>query len=252
MDTLTVQPPPLKQTLFAAPSRVPQQDKAVATSFLKGLDVLTVLARRREGLTMTLLTRKLKQPRTTVLRLLATLESYGLVARNDRIWFATEQFYQWSSRETHREIAERYRPAMQTIAAEVDELVGIGIGEAQGMRYFHWEAGTQPGTTEPPDRDVYPLHRTAAGKLVLTQRPDLMDPAMDCQLQAEIQQARETGVAWCRRECTPQDISIATWVAAPSATTPVIFVSWPVLRFTEAKALNALTVIRRELARPRR
>lgn len=224
------------------------QDRAVASSFIKGLDLMTVLARRPEGMSMALLTRKLNQPRTSVLRMLTTLEQYGLAARDGRVWCATELFYQWRSRDTHQEIKHRYGRTLQAIADQVDELVGVGIGEARGVRYIHCASGAQPGILEAPSSEVYPLHRTATGKLVLTQRPDLMDPKMDCRLQAEIEEARTTGIAWARRECTPFDIAFAVWGGVPSAITPIVFVAWPFFRFTEEKAARALVIVRRELA----
>lgn len=65
------------------------RNKQLATSFLKGLDLLTVLAREPEGLSMPALTAGIRQPRTTLLRLLVTLEHYGLVARHDAVWQTT-------------------------------------------------------------------------------------------------------------------------------------------------------------------
>ena len=224
-----------------------RQSRAVASSFLKGLDLMTVLARRPEGIPITMLVRKLNQPRTSVLRMLTTLEHYGLAARDGRAWCATELFYQWRSRETHQEIKQRYSRSLQAIADEVDELVGVGIGEARGVRYIHCARGSQPGVLQPPSSEVYPLHRTATGKLVLTQRPDLMDPGANCRLQAEIEEARTSGIAWARRECTPFDIAFAVWGAVPSAITPIVFVAWPFFRFTEEKAARALAIVRREL-----
>lgn len=224
----------------------------MATSFLKGLDMLTVLARRPEGLPVALIVRKLQLPRTSVLRMLTTLEHYGLVAKKGRQWCATEQFYQWSSRETHEEIKRRYSPLIAAVAAEVGELVELALGEAGGVRYIHWEKPQQAATTRPLNRAVYPLHKTAAGKLLLSQQPALRQTITDRRLLAEIDEAYATGLAWNRRESNPDLAGIATWLAAPSATAPIICVIWPASTFTEAKAQWAMTVIRRELDKLRR
>jgi DNA-binding IclR family transcriptional regulator len=91
------------------------------------------------------------------------------------------------------------------------------------------------------------MHRTATGKLLLSQRPDLCAGLTDRRLLAEIDEARRTGIAWNRRESDPNITAIATWAGKPSAVTPVICVKWPFFRFTEAKARQALASIRRHL-----
>jgi DNA-binding IclR family transcriptional regulator len=224
------------------------QDRAVATSFLKGLDLMTILARRPEGLPMSLIMRKLQLPRTSIFRMLTTLQHYGLVAKKGRAWCATEQFYEWSSRDTHKEIVKRYGRVIHSVAVEVDELVELGIGEAGGVRYIHWEQPRHPITIDPLKSAVYPLHQTATGKLLLSQRPDLSSGLTDRRLLSEIEDARTTGMAWNRRESDPNIMAVATWAGPPSTIAPIICIKWPVIRFTEAKAHRALAIVRRELA----
>jgi DNA-binding IclR family transcriptional regulator len=95
---------------------------------------------------------------------------------------------------------------------------------------------------------VYPLHQTATGKLLLSQRPDLSSGLTDRRLLSEIEAARTTGMAWNRRESDPNIMAVATWAGPPSTIAPVICIKWPYFRFTEAKALQALAIVRRELA----
>lgn len=197
---------------------------------------------------MSLIMRKLRLPRTSIFRLLTTLQQYGLVAKNGRAWCATEQFYSWSSRDTHAEIIKRYGGVVHSVAVEVDELVELGIGEAGGVRCIHWEQASHPIIIDPLKSAVYPLHRTATGKLLLSQRPDLSSGLTDRRLLREIADARVTGMAWNRRESDPNIMAVATWAGSPSTLAPVICVKWPYFRFTEAKAQRALAIIRRELA----
>ena len=225
------------------------QNRTIATSFLKGLDLMTVLARRPEGLPMSLLVRKLNLPRTSVLRMLATLEHYGLALKEERVWRATELFYEWSSRGTHEELRTRYAPVIHGIAHEVDELVELGVADARAVHYIYWERGTQPGAIDPARAPVVPLHKTASGKLFLSQQPTIAAEFAGQRLQDELSAAHATGVAWNRRESAPNVIAVATWAAAPSVASPVICIKWPCFRFTEAKAARALEVVRRELAR---
>ena len=210
---------------------------------------MTIIIRRPEGLSMALLMRKLKLPRTSVLRMLATLEQYGLVVKNGHAWCATEQFHEWGLRDTDAELKNRYRGVIEAVSAEVDELVELAVGEARGVRFILWEQGTQPITIDPLKSAMYPLHQTAAGKLLLSQRPDLASEYTDARIQTEIAEARINGFAWNRRESDPNIMAIATWASMPSGIAPVICIKWPFFRFSEAKAFAALAVVRRELAK---
>jgi DNA-binding IclR family transcriptional regulator len=225
------------------------QNRSVATSFLKGLDLMTVLARRREGLPIGLIVRKLQLPRTSVLRMLTTLEQYGLVAKKGRLWCCTEQFYEWTLRDTHAELKQRYAAVVHAVAGEVGELVELAIGEVGGVRYIHAEQPGHLGAVSPLKSAIYPLHKTAAGKLLLSQRADLGAGLANERQLAEIAEARVTGVAMNRRESDPNVVAVATWVARPSPLTPIICVKWPFHRFTEQKAERALAAIRQALAR---
>lgn len=232
---------------MTTPSRHPRQKREIATSLLKGLDLLTLLARSPAGLTVPEVRRRLKLPRTSVLRMLGTLEQFGLIAHQEKLWGTTERFHEWCSRDMYREIKERHHRALHAIAAEVDELVELGIGEGRGVRYIDWVQAAHPITIDPLKSALYPLHRTASGKLLLSQRPDLCAGLTDRRLLAEIDEARRTGIAWNRRESDPNITAVATWAGKPSGVTPMICIKWPFFRFTEAKARQALATIRRHL-----
>lgn len=220
------------------------QQRHIATSFLKGLDLMTVLARQPEGLTMPALRQRLKLPRTTLLRILSTLELYGLAARRGGVWRATPRFHDWCSRDTHGEIKDRHHETLRRIAAETGELVELGVAEGDGIRYIDWIQAPHAIVIDPPKSSLYPLHQTATGKLILSQRPDLCEALRDRRLLDEIATARAEGVAWNRRESDPNIIAVAAWLDQASPTAPIACVKWPFFRFTEAKARRALAVIR--------
>lgn len=224
---------------------IAMQDRSISSSFIKGLDLLTILARRPEGSILPVLRAKLKMPRSTTLRLLSTLELYGLAARRNGVWRATELFFEWSNRDTHKEIKDRYHDALRAIADEVNELVELGIAEIDGVRYIDWIQSNHVIAIDPLKSSLYPIHQTATGKLLLSQRPDLCAAIPDSRLREEIAEAGRTGAAWNRRESDPNVMAVATWAGGPSALNPVICVKWPFFRFTESKARHALRAIRR-------
>ncbi len=229
---------------LALPARpMDTRRKQLATSFLKGLDLLTVLARQPDGLSMPALTARIRQPRTTLLRLLVTLEHYGLVSRRDSVWRTTDRFHDWCKRDMHHEIKERHHAALRRIASAVDELVELGVAEGDGVRFIDWVQANHPITIDPRKSSLHPLHRTATGKLILSQRPDLCTGLKDRRLLAEIAEAGRTGIAWNRRESDPNIMAVATWAGPVSSLTPVICVKWPFFRFEESKAQRALACI---------
>ena len=175
------------------------QDRAIATSLLKGLDLMTIVARRPQGVTIPVIVGRLKLPRTSVVRILRTLEMYGLVVHEDKVWRPTDRFHEWCSRETYNELKSRYHEAIREIAENVGELVELGICEGAGVRYIDWVQAEHSVTIDPLKSSLYPLHRTATGKLIVSQRPDLWPQLSDRRLLAEIQQARTTVIACNRR-----------------------------------------------------
>jgi DNA-binding IclR family transcriptional regulator len=239
-------PPPTTGSVL---SPVPSFEKrAIASSFIKGLEVLTLVARSPSGLTMPLLRQRCRLPRTSILRLLATLEFFGLVVRKGPAWHTSQRFHDWCSRDMYGELRKRHRPALNRVAAGVDELITLSVAEGEGIQIIdhlpprHHEAVESLGT-------FFPLDVTASGKLVLSQRPDLCQGVRDPRLRAEIAAARTTGTAWNRGEVHPNIVAVATWAGRASSLTPMISVVWPRLRFSEDKARQALHLIRRVLVR---
>lgn len=227
--------------------RATAQDRAVASSFLKGLDLMTVLARRPEGMTVPALVARMKLPRTSILRMLHTLEIYGLVVRTDGVWRSTDRFRNWCSRDMYGEIRTRFRDALESIGKAVGELVVLAVGEGEGVRFIDFVQSPHTLTADPVKSSLYPLPTTAAGKLLLSQRPDLCARIKDRRLLQEIDAARSEGVAWNRRESDPKVICVAVWAGRPSSATPLICIRWPVIRFSDAKAASALATVRRVL-----
>jgi DNA-binding IclR family transcriptional regulator len=227
----------------------PYKKRAVASSFIKGLELLTLLARSPSGLSMSALRQRSRQPRTSILRMLSTLEFFGLTARNGALWCTTPRFHDWCNRDMHGELRKRYHAALDRIATEVDELVELGVAEGDGIRFIDYVQSKHNVVIEPLKTSLYPLHQSASGKLFLTQRPDLCEEIRDARLLAEIAAARTSGMAWNRGETDPNVIAIATWAGPPSALTPMIAVIWPFFRFSESKARRAVSVVRQVLAR---
>ncbi|HWA87970.1 MAG TPA: helix-turn-helix domain-containing protein, partial [Opitutus sp.] len=110
-----------------------------ASTVLKALDLLTILSGRADGLPLPELAQALNQPRTNVVRLLRTLELYGLVAPAARRWRTTEAFRTWpATPDRHQALRRRYRPVLDAVAARTGELVLLGVHEGNGIVHIDY------------------------------------------------------------------------------------------------------------------
>ena len=223
--------------------------KALSTSLLRGLDLLTLIARAPDGMSIPEIRSRIPWPRTTTLRFLASLQQYGLVEKIGSQYRVTSRFSDWTQEGYHDSLRCRYRAVLEAIAAEVDELTFLGVVEGTNVRHIDFVQSAHAVVVDPTPLKRHGLEKTAMGKLVMGQRADLLcDMGDDERFVQEVQEAAKTGVAWNRGETSPDLIVVATWAAAPSAISPMIGIAWPKFRFSESAAQAALEIIASELA----
>ena len=223
--------------------------KALSTSLLRGLDVLSLIARAEEGLSIGEIGNRLSLARTTALRFVVTLQQYGLVEKTGSRYGITSRFSDWTQHDYHDVLKSRYRKTLESIGRQVEELTFIGIVEGANVRHVDYVQAAHAIVVDPNPLKHHPLERTAMGKLVIGQRADLLASVAGNQpLLKEIQEASQRGVAWNRGETSPDLMVVATWAASPSAISPMIGIAWPKFRFSKSAARAALDIIRSQLA----
>lgn len=142
-------------------------------SIEKAVALLRAAARTPEGATVTTLARDVGIPRATASRLLATLQSQGLVQRvpdNDRYTLGYELGRLGRAVDLNRGLVLATRATLERLAAEFRETVTIAvprpgpsyevicqIDAPRAMRLHDWFVDPQP------------LHATSTGKLVLAE-----------------------------------------------------------------------------------
>jgi DNA-binding IclR family transcriptional regulator len=223
--------------------------RQLATSLIKGLDILGLIARHPDGLTIREMGELLPMPRTSILRVLVTLEHYGLLERDERLFRPSSQFRSWSSSDPDLLLREKHHAALEIVSAATGELAILGVLDGGKLRHVDYVEGKQVIRIDPRLAAAHALETAAMGKLFLSQRPDLAARIRETRLRSEIAEAGRTGVAWNREESASGVIAVAAWTGKPSPATPVVSVSWPVFRFTETKAAEAVKVIRRAFPR---
>lgn len=190
-----------------------------------------------------------RQPRSTVIRILATLEEYGLVERKGRLVRLSDRFYLWAAKDRYALLKIKYRPVLRDVLESVRELVLLGVPEGRSivhLDYLEWDHQVRVA----PIRETrHALECTAMGKLLLAQRPDLIAADAPAALREEIAEAHRSGVGWNREEENAGVVVVATHGFSRALSEPVVAVAWPKVRFTEEKAERAIAAIRDALAR---
>ena len=188
-------------------------------------------------------------PRSTVVRILQTLQDYGLAEKQWAHYKLTTQFHAWSSPDRYTLLRARYRPILEAVSAEVKELVLAGLREGAAIihiDYIEWDHAIR---VAPTPHTRHPWHKHALGKLAMSLQPGVVERTRNRKLREELEEIQRTGVAWNREESEPGMIALATWGLRKSPTEPMIAVAWPKFRFSEKAAEKAIRAIREAVTR---
>ena len=214
-----------------------------SSSLVRALDILTLIGGRADGLTTPDIVAALDAPRSNVVRIVNTLIDYGLVTRSKRRLKATRALRDLCAPDRHDALRRRYRPVIERVAREVNELVLLGLQEGDGLVHIDYIESDHRVRVAPSPDTRHDLRRNAIGKVALARRPDLTDQIDDTALLKELVQVRRTGIAWNREETTEGVIVMACHGFFNVPAEPIIAIAWPVNRFTEDKARIAHRIV---------
>lgn len=225
--------------------------------------------RDSEGLTLAQLAIKVRLPRTTVYRIVATLEAEGLLAAPEpggRIQLGLE-FISLAAAVRH-DLRRELRPFLEELSLRVDETVDLAIRDRDHVLFLDQVARLQRLRAVSGIGLSFPMHCTANGKALLAcLSPDevacLLPETLPAftpqtirtreQLAEELAAIRLTGVAYDREEHTQGICAVGAAGLAPGNTTIAISIPVPSVRFygNETRFAEALldtfTTIRRRV-----
>lgn len=147
-------------------------------SLVRGIALLRAIAARSPGASITDLAESVDIPRTTVSRLLATLEELGVVERlpRSRHWIVGAEVARLGrAADPFAALRERAQPLLESIAAKVGETAMIGVvhGNWESEIIIQADTANLVGTTNwLGQRFAGALHASAFGKLALAAFPD--------------------------------------------------------------------------------
>ena len=223
------------------------------------MDVLGQLERHAEGLSITELTENLDLPRTTIYRILNSLQRHEMVRRDEdgayhlgrRLLTLASHV---SSRASDFDLATVAQPFLDRLAADVGEGVKLSVLDNEGVLVLAAARGTREyALTVTPGQRV-PVHVGAASKLLLAYLPaaeqqarlapplaayttrTITDPK---RLRAELVRIKRLGWAQDRGENAPSIHAFAAPVFGPDGAM-LAAVSVPFLAGTEPTRMENL------------
>lgn len=200
---------------------------AAIQSLTRAFEILRAVAGCAEGRPLSEIARQVDLPKSTVSRMLATLEQIGAVERvhqpeGFRIGAAIMALAAQTS--YPRGLVAVARPYLQTLVQNAGETVALAIPDGDQVYYLDQIDGWHNLRLKNWTNHRLPLHATADGKLYLAystpaslerylQQPlsaytthTITDPD---RLRAELVQIRQQGYAWNQQEYDPDLVSLA-------------------------------------------
>ncbi|MGH9088590.1 MAG: IclR family transcriptional regulator [Acidimicrobiales bacterium] len=183
--------------------------------------ILRALADAPSGLGIAELSRIVGLPRSTVYRIVATLADDGFVTNGTgRRGLRLGPELAHLAAAAQRGLAEAAHPHMEKMANNMNETVDLAVFQHGQVRFVDQVVGNQRLRAEVVIGELFPAYCTANGKAFLAALPDQsLDAALaatplirrtphtvvrQAELRRQLDEIRETGVAFDREEHTPQ------------------------------------------------
>jgi DNA-binding IclR family transcriptional regulator len=195
-------------------------------TLVKGLAALEALEALDEGLTLTELSRRLKESQTVVFRVLKTLEEHGYVQHDSvsRRYTLGLRIWEMGAKAVGRTgLVEAARPVLKWLAAVTGQTSGLVVLRGTDVLYMDIREGQEALRfhAEPGARD--PAYSTASGKAMLAWHPERVPQVVRAgmrrltpttivradDLRRELQEIRRAGVAINRGERQPDLVAVA-------------------------------------------
>lgn len=138
-------------------------------SLVRAFALLDELA-KSDGMNLSEISRKVKLPRSTVHRLLTTMEALRYVEfdRQTHLWaIGVQAFAVGAAFAQTRDLGQLGRPIMRSLMSEVHHPVNIAVQEGSGMCYVGQVAAQGITSTVVRPGACLPMHTTASGKVLM-------------------------------------------------------------------------------------
>ena len=139
----------------------------------KAFTILETLDESPRPLTLAAITKRVEQPKPTVLRILRTLGELGYAHQDTTTgdWSTTAALGELGRDRDDPEMTRRFRPLLQNLHARFNETVNLGVLEGLQVRYVEVLETSRPlrMIVRPGATDT--AHSTALGRAIIAWRP---------------------------------------------------------------------------------
>jgi DNA-binding IclR family transcriptional regulator len=140
------------------------------------MDVLTELEHNQNGLSIRELTDKLELPRTTIYRILNTLQQHEMVRRDEAGGYSLGRRLlslaaHVASRVTEFDLAAVCQPTLDRLASEVGEGIKLSVLDEEGILVLAAAQGRREYALTVAPGQRMPIHAGAASKMLLAHLP---------------------------------------------------------------------------------
>lgn len=216
----------------------------------RAAEILRVLKHDNSGLSLGRIAERVGLPRSTVQRIVNALVSEGFVmttAAEGGLRLGPE--IQSLAAAGRIDVAELIRPMLAELARETGETVDLAVFRTDHMVFVDQAVGTQRLRTVSAVGETFPMITTANGKAVLALLDDELAASLTAralkaddapqktlsEIIAQIEDVRETGVAWDFDEHTDGISAVGMAFTEPSGMVYALSIPVPSHRFSKSK-----------------
>jgi IclR family KDG regulon transcriptional repressor len=151
----------------------PGHDRDILKVVAKTFQVIEVLAVASDGAGVTMLARKIKQPKATVFRILSTLSQLGYAEKDDvsnsyRLTSKVRLLVHGEKRET---LCRASRPFMERLLSQFEQAVNLAMLDHNQVVYVDMLEGLRSIRMSATVNTYAPVHCTAIGKSIIAFLP---------------------------------------------------------------------------------
>ena len=149
------------------------KDREILKVVAKTFQVLEVLAQVPDGAGVTVLARKIKQPKATVFRILGTLSRLGYAEkeRGSNYYYLTSKVRQLVHGEERETLCRAARPFMERLLSRFEQTVNLAMLDQDQVVYVDMLEGLRSIRMAATVNTYAPVHCTAIGKSIVAFLP---------------------------------------------------------------------------------
>ena len=228
-------------------------------SLTRAFHILETVAREPNGIGVNAIARRTQLHKSTVSRLLATLEALAAVERTEAGQFQIGAgiFALTKQAPLYDQLIRVAEPVMRELGAQVHEDIGLAVPYGNQVRYIYQVSSDRDVQVKDWTGESLPLHTTSTGKIILAYaKPEFVETYMrrplaatteytlttPAQLMPVLAQIRQQGFDWTEHEFAVDLAALSAPIWGPDGSlVAAINIYGPIYRFPAADQADAIS-----------